>query len=52
MIIEQHALWGDEPTPERPATYTAYLADRIPAQEQKLFPRRGGVRGRGLHPYC
>lgn len=38
MIIEQHALWGDEPTPERPATYTAYLADRIPAQEQKLFP--------------
>ena len=37
MIIEQHALWGDEPTPERPATYTAYLADRIPAQEQKLF---------------
>ena len=29
MIIEQHALWGDETTPEHPATYTAYLADGV-----------------------
>lgn len=27
MICETHALWGDEPTPEHPATYTAYLAE-------------------------
>lgn len=29
MIIENHALWGEEPTPEKPATYTAYLADAV-----------------------
>ena len=29
MIIEQHALWGDEATADRPATYTAYLADPL-----------------------
>ena len=30
MIIEQHALWGEETTPVYPATYTAYLADKLP----------------------
>ncbi len=33
MITERHALWGDEPTEEYPATYTAYLADPVPARE-------------------
>ena len=40
MIIEQHALWGEEPTPEHPATYTAYLADAMPEHEAEL---RGAV---------
>lgn len=30
MIIEQHALWGEETAPVYPATYTAYLADKLP----------------------
>lgn len=38
MIIEQSALWGDEPTEEHPATYTAYLADPVPAREKFLRP--------------
>lgn len=38
MIIESHALWGEEPTPERPATYTAYLADATPALADTLRP--------------
>ncbi len=38
MIIEQHALWGDEPTAEKPATYTAYLADALPAAPDARRP--------------
>lgn len=38
MIIEQHALWGDEPTEEHPATYTAYLADPVPARAELPRP--------------
>ncbi len=38
MIIEQHALWGDEATSEHPATYTTYLADLMPEQEDTLRP--------------
>lgn len=38
MIIEQHALWGDEPTPERPATYTAYLANEVGEGSRKGRP--------------
>lgn len=37
MIIEQHALWGDETTPVYPATYTAYLAEKLP--EASACPR-------------
>ena len=38
MIIEQHALWGDEPTADHPATYTAYLADPMPAKPDARRP--------------
>ncbi|MBE6469046.1 MAG: alpha/beta hydrolase [Coriobacteriaceae bacterium] len=38
MIIEQHALWGDEPTPEHPATFTAYLADQMPKASATTHP--------------
>ena len=38
MIIEQSALWADEPTEEHPATYTAYLADPVPAREKLPRP--------------
>lgn len=38
MIIEQHALWGDEATADRPATYTAYLADPLPAKPDARRP--------------
>lgn len=38
MIVEQHALWGDEPTSEHPATYTTYLADPLPEHESELRP--------------
>lgn len=38
MIIEQHALWGDEATADRPATYTAYLADALPAKPDAHRP--------------
>lgn len=30
MVIEQRALWGEEPTEDKPATYTAYLVDNVP----------------------
>ena len=38
MVIEQHALWGDDPTDEHPATFTAYLADPVPAREHAPRP--------------
>lgn len=38
MIIEQHALWGDEATADRPAAYTAYLADPLPAKPDACRP--------------
>ncbi len=38
MIVEKHALWGEEPTPERPATYTAYLADLMPETSRPKRP--------------
>lgn len=38
MIIEQHALWGEEPTAEYPATYTAYLAEPVPARADEPRP--------------
>ncbi|MDY2777625.1 MAG: alpha/beta hydrolase [Collinsella sp.] len=38
MIIEQRALWGDEPTAEHPATYTAYLAAKMPDSSCGLRP--------------
>lgn len=38
MIIEQHVLWGDEATAERPATFTAYLADSLPAAPDARRP--------------
>lgn len=38
MIIEQHALWGDETTPVYPATYTAYLAEKLPEADARPRP--------------
>lgn len=38
MIIEQHALWADDVTEEYPATYTAYLAEPVPARHDHLRP--------------
>lgn len=38
MIIETHALWGDEPTPEKPATYTCYLADAVGEGSREARP--------------
>ena len=38
MVIETHALWGDEPTEEHPATYMAYLAEPVPARANKPRP--------------
>ncbi|MDY4041981.1 MAG: alpha/beta hydrolase [Collinsella sp.] len=38
MIIEKHALWGDEATPEHPATFTAYLADQLPKASAETHP--------------
>lgn len=38
MIVESHALWGEEATPEHPATFTAYLAEPVPAQADALRP--------------
>lgn len=38
MIIERHALWGDEPTSDHPATYTAYLADQLPEAAALAHP--------------
>ena len=38
MIVEQHALWGEEPSAERPAMYTAYLADRVGAGSRNGRP--------------
>ena len=38
MIIEQSALWADEPTEEHPATFTAYLANPVPAREKLPRP--------------
>ena len=38
MIVEQHALWGEEPTEDYPATYTAYLADPVPARANTPRP--------------
>ena len=38
MIIEEHALWGEEPTEEHPATYTAYLADPLTAAPDARRP--------------
>lgn len=54
MIIEQHALWGDEPTEEHPATYTAYLADVLPARPDARRPAMivcggGGFRSIAVH---
>ena len=40
MVIEQHALWGEEPTEDKPASYTAYLVDNIPG---KLDAKRPAV---------
>lgn len=49
MIIEQHALWGDEPTPEHPATYKAYLADPLPKAPDALRPAVVILGGGGFH---
>lgn len=38
MIVEQHALWGDEPSAERPATFTAYLSEPVPARADAPRP--------------
>ena len=38
MIVDTRALWGDEPTPERPATYTVYLADQMPETARPKRP--------------
>lgn len=38
MIIEQHAVWGEEPTEARPATYSAYLMDNLPGAPDAKRP--------------
>lgn len=38
MKIEQHALWGEEPTVEQPATYTAYLMEALPGKPDAKRP--------------
>lgn len=38
MIIETHALWGEEPVPDYPATFTSYLADANPKAPGALRP--------------
>ena len=40
MLVSSYALWGEEPTPEKPATYTAYLMDALP---DKPSPKRPAV---------
>lgn len=30
MIVENHALWGEEPTEEYPATFTYLVPSRCP----------------------
>ncbi len=49
MIIETHALWGDEPTPEHPATFTCYLADPLPKAPDALHPAVVVLGGGGFH---
>lgn len=49
MIIETHALWGEEPTPEQPATYTVYLADPLPKAPDALHPAVVVLGGGGFH---
>lgn len=38
MLVESHALWGEEATPQQPATYTCYLADANPANPGAARP--------------
>ena len=38
MIIENHALWGEEPTEEQPATYTFYGMEPLPAAPDAKRP--------------
>ena len=38
MIVEKHALWGEETTPEHPATFTAYLADEVGEGSRRRRP--------------
>ena len=38
MIIETYALWGEEPVPDYPATFTSYLADANPKAPGALRP--------------
>lgn len=49
MIIEQHALWGEEPTEEHPATYTAYIADAPTSNPQAKRPAMVVCGGGAFH---
>ena len=49
MIIEEHALWGEEPTPEHPATYRAYLADAFTSAPDAKRPAMVVCGGGGFH---
>lgn len=49
MIIEKYALWGDEPTEEHPATFTAYIADPISAAPDARKPAMIVCGGGGFH---
>ena len=33
MIVENHALWGEEPTEEYPATFTYLGAEPLPCRD-------------------
>ena len=48
MIVESHALWGEEPTEEYPATFTYLGAEPLP---DKPNGRRPYLRRRCVYAY-
>ena len=38
MIVESHALWGEEPTEEYPATFTYMGAEPLPGKPNGRRP--------------
>lgn len=48
MVIETHALWGEEPTEAYPATYTVYLHEELPDTDHAPRPAVVIVGGGGF----